>query len=96
MNKSSKAPAMTGYVLAADSWGRGYATEALGAMVDLSRNLGVRRVYAFCHPQHRASARVLKKCGFTIDPSGSTPHEFPNLAPGVLQPATGYQRMLRV
>jgi [ribosomal protein S5]-alanine N-acetyltransferase len=86
--------AMTGYVLAADSWGRGYATEALGAMVDLSRNLRLRRLYAFCHPQHRASARVLEKCGFTRDAAWSTLHEFPNLAPGVPQQVACYELLL--
>lgn len=86
--------AMTGYVLAADSWGRGYATEALGAMVDLSRNLGLRRIYALCHPEHRASARVLEKCDFTRDTMWSTLHEFPNLAPGVPQQVVCYELLL--
>ena len=39
---SFKSPtcAVTGYVLARDAWGRGYATESLQAMVDLARELG--------------------------------------------------------
>src|SRR5262249_58173447 len=41
--------AQTGYVLATDAWGRGYATATLGAIVDLARTLGVRRLYALCH-----------------------------------------------
>jgi RimJ/RimL family protein N-acetyltransferase len=56
--------AMTGYVLAKAEWGRGYATEALGAMSRLAPTLGVKRLYALCHPNHRASWRVLEKCGF--------------------------------
>ena len=48
--------AMTGYVLARDAGGRGYATEALGAMVETTRTPGVRRLYALCHHEHRASA----------------------------------------
>ena len=36
--------ASTGYVLAEDSWGRGYATEALRAMTNLSENLGVVQI----------------------------------------------------
>jgi len=55
--------ATTGYVLAHDAWGRGFATEALGAMVDLARKTGVLRLYALCHHAHRASARVLEKTG---------------------------------
>ena len=56
--------AMTGYVLARDAWGRGYATEALSAMVGVAKNAGLRRLYAFCHHEHRSSARVLEKCDF--------------------------------
>src|SRR5262245_13153351 len=59
--------AMTGYVLAKDAWGQGYATEALRAMVDVARAVGVTRLYALCHPQHQPSMRVLEKCGFTRD-----------------------------
>ena len=56
--------AMTGYVLAKDAWGNGYATEALQALVDVSRRLGLARLYGLCHSQHRASQRVLEKCSF--------------------------------
>ncbi len=55
--------AATGYVLAQDAWGRRFATEALGAMVDLALKTGVLRLYALCHHAHRASARVLEKEG---------------------------------
>ena len=74
--------ASTGYVIARDAWGRGYATEALGAMVPLAPTLGVRRLYALCHVDHRPSARVLEKGGFTLE--GVLPRycEFPNLEPG--------------
>ena len=82
--------AATGYVLAKDAWGMGYATEALGAVVEVARQIGVARLYALCHPQHRASWRVLEKCGFVRDGSWTTPVEFPNLAPGVRQEALCY------
>jgi len=62
--------AATGYVLAKDAWGKGYATEALGAVIDVARRIGVARLYALCHPQHRASWRVLEKCGFVRDGAG--------------------------
>src|SRR5262249_54999274 len=58
--------AITGYVLARDAWGRGYATEALTAIVTSASVLGVRRLYALCHPANRASIRVLEKCGFGL------------------------------
>lgn len=75
--------AATGYVLAHDAWGRGYATEALGAMRDLGARLGLTRLYALCHPEHRASARVLEKCGFALEGTLHARSAFPNLAPGV-------------
>ena len=76
--------AITGYVLARDAWGHGYATEALEAMVTLARNLHVHRLYALCHAAHDRSARVLEKCGFTREALLACHGEFPNLAPGEL------------
>jgi len=73
--------AVTGYVLARDAWGQGYATEALEAMVRLARACGVRRLAAVCHPHHRASARVLEKCAFLLDEERRDQFEFPNLKP---------------
>lgn len=84
----------TGYVLARDSWGRGYATEALKAMVDLARDCGSPRVYALCHPDHAASIRVLEKCGFTQDAVLPDHSRFPNLTPGVKAPVARYSRHL--
>jgi RimJ/RimL family protein N-acetyltransferase len=76
--------ASTGYVLAKDAWGRGYATEALGAMVDVARAAGFTRLYALCHPQNAASARVLEKSGFVREGTWPRHAEFPNFQPGVL------------
>lgn len=86
--------AVTGYVLAKDAWGKGYATEALRAMVDVSRRIDLLRIYALCHPQHVASWRVLEKCGFTRDWSWSSRTEFPNLDPGALQDVLRYELIL--
>lgn len=85
--------AATGYVLARDAWGHGYATEALHAMVELARDLGVRRLYALCHPANPASARVLQKCGLTGEGLLSRHSEFPNLAPGEVQDCLCYSRV---
>ena len=74
--------AATGYVLAKDAWGHGYATEALRAIVGMASGLGVRRLYALCHPDHRASWRVLEKCGFRREGVLHRHAEFPNLEPG--------------
>jgi ribosomal-protein-alanine N-acetyltransferase len=73
--------ASTGYLLSRDSWGRGYATEMLRAMIDLAQALEVRRVYALCHVDHRSSQRVMEKGGLTFE--GVLPRHmmFPNLGP---------------
>ena len=82
--------AVTGYVLARDAWGQGYATEALEAVMTVARGAGVERLYALCHPEHRASWHVLEKCGFARDTSPAEQAEFPNLAPGVMQDVLRY------
>jgi RimJ/RimL family protein N-acetyltransferase len=77
--------ASTGYVLARDAWGQGYASEMLAAMVDLGRDLNVVRLYALCHPAHQPSRRVLERGGFTFEGVLRACAMFPNLdssAPG--------------
>jgi ribosomal-protein-alanine N-acetyltransferase len=86
--------AQTGYVLAADAWGHGYATEALAAIVSLARIFAVRRLYALCHHEHRASARVLEKCAFSLEGRLRAYAEFPNLAPGDPQDVLCYAIVL--
>ena len=74
--------ATTGYVLAKDAWGQGYATEALLAMKSLAEDLGLKRLYAMCYPQHRPSRHVLEKGGFQLEGTLRRYFEFPNLHPG--------------
>lgn len=76
--------AVTGYVFARNAWGLGFATEVLHAMVDLARSIGVERLEAICHVDHRASAHVLEKCGFHRDGVLRQHTPFPNLAQGTL------------
>jgi ribosomal-protein-alanine N-acetyltransferase len=75
--------AATGYVLARDAWGQGYATETLRAILEIAPTIGVERLYALCHPQHRPSWRVLEKCGFEREGILRNYAEFPNLRAGV-------------
>jgi len=88
--------AATGYVLARTAWGNGFATEALGAMVDVAQACGVQRLYALCHHAHRASARVLEKGGFTLEGTLRRYAEFPNLAPGTLCDVLCYSRIFEI
>lgn len=85
--------ASTGYVLARDAWGRGYATEALLAMVEHAQEVGVIRLYALCHPDHRPSARVLEKGGFEHEATLRRYSSFPNLESGTLSDVLCYTRI---
>jgi [ribosomal protein S5]-alanine N-acetyltransferase len=73
--------AATGYVLARDAWGHGYATEALTAIASLVSELGIVRLYAYTHTENRASWRVLEKCGFEREGVLRKHFVFPNLGP---------------
>lgn len=82
--------ASTGYVLAKNMWGFGYATEALHALVTLSPKLGIEKLFALCHPEHRPSGHVLDKCGFNRESLLHNHLEFPNLIPGQLADVLRY------
>lgn len=55
-----------GYVFARAEWGKGFATEALRAVVDAAfTDPAVYRVWAVCDLENPASARVMEKAGMT-------------------------------
>lgn len=57
-----------GYALRPRSWGQGYMTEALRAVIDYEfRVLGARRVRATCEVANVASARVMEKAGMRYE-----------------------------
>lgn len=82
--------ATTGYVLARDAWGHGYATESLRAMIALARQIGLKRLEAVCHVDHTPSAHVMEKCGMQRDGVVMEHTEFPNLMAGVRQSVIRY------
>ncbi|MCC2279822.1 GNAT family N-acetyltransferase [Streptomyces sp. ET3-23] len=54
-----------GFTLAAERQGRGYATEAVGAVLaDLFGRRGLHRVAAECDARNHRSARLLQRLGF--------------------------------
>jgi len=54
----------TGYVFARPFWGKGYATEALKALVHWVRQQpDIQRLWAVCDAENPASARVMEKVG---------------------------------
>lgn len=60
-----------GYWLAQSHWGRGLATEAAQAMVDVFFAVAPLNVlHASVLPYNAASRRVLKKCGFALTGNG--------------------------
>jgi ribosomal-protein-alanine N-acetyltransferase len=85
--------ASTGYLLAPDAWGQGFASEALAAMVALARDAGVVRLYAVCHVDHAASRRVLEKAGFAHEGVLRRSTLFPNLGAGGPHDAHCYARI---
>jgi [ribosomal protein S5]-alanine N-acetyltransferase len=57
-----------GYILCEDAWCRGYATEAASALVRWAQaQPRIFRIWATCHPNNRASARVLEKAGLQYE-----------------------------
>ena len=59
--------------------GKGYATEALAAVIDIARGVDLVRLYALCHLENPASWRVLEKCGFAREGILRRHSVFPNL-----------------
>ena len=53
-----------GYWIATPFWGRGFATEACGALVDIARTLALACLEGSHFIDNPASARVLEKLGF--------------------------------
>ena len=53
-----------GYWIARPYWGRGFATEACAALVDIARTLGLASLEGSHFLDNPASARVLEKLGF--------------------------------
>ena len=57
-----------GYTLAPSAWGRGYALEAVDALVDhLWTDQRVTRLSAMLHPDNVASEQVLERTGFRFE-----------------------------
>ena len=54
-----------GYWIARPFWGRGIATEACRALIDIARTLGLTQLEGSHFVDNPASGRVLEKLGFT-------------------------------
>lgn len=71
-----------GYLLARDSWGKGFATEAATQFVaaTLEENT-ISRAQAYCDVDNRASAHVLEKSGLQLEGTLRCYLILPNLGP---------------
>lgn len=68
---SAKGELELGYILSPSVWGRGFASEAVRAVLSTLFTLtGVEMVFARTRPANIASRRVLEKCGFTYAGTG--------------------------
>lgn len=71
-----------GYLVDSRHWGKGYATEAAGALVEWSATLdGIDTVSAVCDVENAASIAVLSKLGFVCRGILRDALVFPNLDP---------------
>lgn len=68
--------------IAREHWNRGYATEAIRAVLGLARTLGHRRIRAVPPLETPAAARVLRKSGFAPARSGERAQVVALDAPG--------------
>lgn len=55
-----------GWIIHKAYWGKGYATEAAGAIMDFARGLGVTAFTACCDYRNTASRRVMEKLGMAL------------------------------
>lgn len=83
VDTNTRGEVATGYVLGRAYWGKGIATEACRAMVELAKRRGDRRVSAHCHADHLASARVLEKSGLLFEGLLAKHIVFPNYGTGL-------------
>jgi len=56
-----------GFALLPAYWAHGYALESASAVLEHSRELGLRRLMAIVSPGNAASIRLLEKLGFAFD-----------------------------
>lgn len=64
---SHEGVAVVGYWLGKRYWGRGIATRALELLTERAFATGYRRAEANVFAPNKASARVLEKCGYTLE-----------------------------
>ena len=54
-----------GWVLGRPCWGQGIATAVTRALVEMCREMGVKRCVIECEPAQSVTRHIAKKCGFS-------------------------------
>lgn len=57
------ASAEVGFMFGPTHWGKGYARETLGALLDFSTGLDLKCLTGSCHPQNFPAMRVMESVG---------------------------------
>jgi putative acetyltransferase len=66
--RSTEDVKMLGYVLSEEYWGKNYAFEAVGAVIDYSFNeLSLGRLFATIDKNNQRSRKLIERLGFTLD-----------------------------
>ena len=64
LGRDAANPLELGWRLRQDRWGQGYASEAARAMAAFAfETIGTNLLCAVCHPENRASAKVMERLG---------------------------------
>jgi ribosomal-protein-alanine N-acetyltransferase len=68
IENAAHARGVVGFVFDPRCWGHGFASEALGLILDFGfGELALHRIAAHCHPDHEPCAHVLEKAGLQLE-----------------------------
>lgn len=68
IEKDNPSSAELGYWFNQKYWGRGYASEASSELIRFGfQELTLHRIWAKCHSENKASAKVMEKCGMQYE-----------------------------
>jgi len=80
LSDNKRAELRIGYLIGESHWGRGYATELVGGVVDWARQGSYGSVIGGVDASNTASRRVLEKCGFRLTSDTAADHVFYELS----------------
>lgn len=72
LNTDAEGKSWIGFTLDPKHWRRGFAGEAVGAVLDYYAHMGILEVWASTVPQNEASRRLLERLGFSLEEETQT------------------------